>query len=118
MFTLDADLVFFHTNYLYRDPKLCVKVNPDSSIPYVIPSILVVKMLYIMIDIADVPIPRAVLYTASEIPTDNVLAAAPPPLSSPRAPNALIIPNTVPNSPNSVATEAIVDKNTRFFSSI
>ena len=55
-------------DYLYSEAKLCVNVNPLSSIPYVIPSILVVKMLYMMMDIADVPIPSAVLYRASEIP--------------------------------------------------
>jgi hypothetical protein len=33
------------TNYLYREAKLCVKVKPLSSMPYVIESILVVKIL-------------------------------------------------------------------------
>ena len=37
--------------------------------PYVIESILVVNMLYIIRDRAEVPIPKAVLYKASEIPT-------------------------------------------------
>ena len=55
--------------YLYWEAKLCVRVKPDSSIPYVIESILVVKILYIIRDNADVPIPNAVLYKASEIPT-------------------------------------------------
>ena len=40
-----------------------------------------------MIAKAEVPIPNAVLYKASEIPTDNLAAAAPPPLSSPNAEN-------------------------------
>src|SRR5574343_157149 len=70
-----------------------------------------------MIATAEVPIPNAVLNNASEIPFDNSRAASPPP-SSPRAENDLIIPNTVPNKPNRVATEAIVDKNTKFFSNI
>ena len=65
---------------------------------------------------AEVPIPRAVLYKASEIPTESLLAAAPPPLSSPSAENERIIPNTVPKRPNKVAIEAIVDKKTKFFS--
>ena len=67
---------------------------------------------------ADVPIPNAVLYRASEIPTDNWAAAPLPPLSAPRLEKARIIPTTVPNNPNRVAIEAMVDKNTRFFSSI
>ena len=47
--------------YLYIEAKLCVKVKPDSSIPYVIESILVVNTLYMIRARADVPIPRAVL---------------------------------------------------------
>ena len=65
---------------------------------------------------ADVPIPKAVLYNASEIPTDSLAAASPPPSPSPNAEKERIIPSTVPNNPNRVATEAIVDKNTKFFS--
>ena len=71
-----------------------------------------------MIAHAEVPIPNAVLYNASEIPTDSLLAASPPPSPSPSAENERIIPNTVPNRPKRVATDAIVDKNTRFFYSI
>ena len=41
-------------------------------------------MLYMMIATAEVPIPSAVLYNASEIPFENSAAASPPP-SSPRA---------------------------------
>ncbi len=52
---------------------------------------------------ADVPIPNAVLYNASEIPTDNSFAAPDPPLSAPKLPKARIIPITVPNSPNNVS---------------
>ena len=55
-------------SYLYKEAKLCVNVKPDSSIPYVIESILVVNTLYIIKANAEVPIPRAVLYKASEIP--------------------------------------------------
>src|SRR5678809_1289983 len=95
--------------YLYKEAKLCVKVNPDSSIPYVIPSIFVVNTLYIIIAKAEVPIPKAVLYKASEIPTDNSRAASPPP-ESPSLEKERIIPNTVPSNPNKVATDAIVDK--------
>jgi hypothetical protein len=51
----------FASYYLYREAKLWVRVKPLSSIPYVIPSILVVKILYMMIDTAEVPIPNAVL---------------------------------------------------------
>ncbi len=37
-------------------------------------------------------------------------------LHHPSAANEVIIPNTVPNRPRRVATDAIVERNTRFFS--
>ena len=57
------------------------------------PSIFVVNTLYIIIATADVPIPNAVLYKASEIPTDNCSAAAPPP--SPPAAARCVPPRSV-----------------------
>ena len=71
------------------------------------PSILVVKMLYMMIEKADVPIPNAVLYNASEIPLESPTASAEPALAS--AANARIMPITVPRRPTDVEIEAIVD---------
>jgi len=47
-------------------------------------SILVVKTLYMIIATAEVPIPKAVLYKASEIPCESFWAASPPPLSQGR----------------------------------
>ena len=77
-------------------------------------SILVVNTLYITNANAEVPIPNAVLYKASEIPTARALESLPPP-DSPNAAKDLIIPITVPNRATSVPTEVIVERNTRFF---
>ena len=67
-----------------------------------------------MIANAEVPIPRAVLIKASEIPAARATESGAPAFA--KAENALIIPITVPKSPIRVASEAIVDKTTRFCS--
>src|SRR6476661_10645391 len=105
------------SNYLYKDAKDCVKVKPDSSIPYVMASMRVVNTLYMISDKDEVLIPKAVLYRASEIPNARLLAAPPPP-SSERAANERIIPITVPSRAIRVPSDTMVDKNTRFFCSI
>ncbi|MCY1536311.1 hypothetical protein D9M68_717650 [compost metagenome] len=56
------------------------------------------------------------LYRASEIPAASAVASGAPAFAI--AENDLIIPITVPIRPNRVAAEAIVDKNTKFFSNI
>src|SRR3954471_18756959 len=99
--------------YLYKEAKDWVNVNPDSSMPYVMLSIFVVKMLYMIRARAEVPIPRAVLYRASEIPVASAVASPPP--DSPRAENERIIPITVPSRAINVPTDVIVERNTRFF---
>ncbi len=76
-----------------------------------------VNKLYAMIHIAEVPIPKAVLTKASEIPFANAVESVDPP-EFPRAEKALIIPITVPKRPINVATEAKVAMIVKFFSNI
>lgn len=70
-----------------------------------------------MIQIAEVPIPKAVFTSASEIPFANAVESVDPP-EFPKAENALIIPITVPKRPINVDTEASVAMIVKFFSNI
>jgi hypothetical protein len=79
-------------SYLYKEAKDCVNVKPDSSIPYVMLSIFVVKMLYIIKASAEVPIPSAVLYKASEIPTARAVASPPPEALMQRKNGSFLLP--------------------------
>ena len=65
-----------------------------------------------MIATVEPVIPRAVLIKASEIPFARATASGAPAVA--RAENALIIPNTVPIKPTSVAIEAQVEMITKF----
>ena len=70
-----------------------------------------------MIQIAEVPIPNAVLIRASEIPFAKADESVDPP-ELPNDAKALIIPITVPNRPIKVDTDAKVAIIVKFFSNI
>ena len=59
-----------------------------------------------IVAIAELPIPKAVLIKASEIPVANATESGEPAVAN--AENALIIPNTVPNNAIKVETDAMV----------
>ena len=65
---------------------------------------------------AELPIPKAVLISASEIPVANAVESGAP--AFPNADNALIIPNTVQKKSTNVDTDAMVAIITKFFSNI
>ena len=79
-----------------------------------IASILLVNTLYIIVANAELPIPKAVLIKASEIPFANATESGEP--ADANAANARIIPNTVPKRAIKVETYAIVAITTKFFS--
>ncbi len=69
-----------------------------------------------MIAIVEPEIPKAVLTNASEIPVAKARASGAPWVA--KAPNARIIPRTVPIRPSNTEIEAIVERKTRFLESI
>ena len=82
---------------------------------YVMASIFVEKKLYMIIAMVEPAIPKKVFISASEIPVASWAVSGEP---WDMAEKERIIPITVPINPISVATEASVERTTKFFDSI